>query len=77
MMPIKCRNCPDIKFKYCNSPGIITNGILICETIKEDRNFAVCSQCGEPLVIGHFAYEPRWKEFWCEDCLRNLLSQTE
>jgi len=43
----------------------------------EPKDNAVCSQCGKPLVFGHFAYEPNWREFLCEDCLRELLYEIE
>lgn len=67
----KCINCPDVKYRQCPAPEVITNGKYCCEL--ETQNNALCSQCEEPLKIGHFAYEPNWKEFWCEECLRELL----
>jgi len=54
MMHVKCRNCPDIRFKLCNSQNIITDGKLKCEVEREETK-AVCSQCEEKLVMGHFA----------------------
>lgn len=69
----KCRNCQDVKYRSCPAPKIITNGKYCCEVEAEKETLAICSQCGEKLVIGHFAYEPNWNEFWCEDCLRDLL----
>lgn len=76
MPSIKCRNCPDVKYKYCPSPNIITNGKLCCEEEKKETK-AVCDHCGDNLRLGHFAYEPNWKEFWCEDCLRELLQEVD
>ena len=68
----KCYSCPDVKYKQCPAPRVLTGGKLCCE-LGQNKSSAVCSQCGNPLIIGHFAYNYAWKEFWCEACLRELL----
>ncbi len=72
----KCRNCSDVKYRSCTAPNIITNGKYCCENETEQESLAVCSQCGEKLVIGHFAYEKKSEEFWCEECLRDLYESS-
>lgn len=76
-MSDKCHCCPDVKYRQCPSPMTLLNGELYCERSREYNSSAVCSQCGEHLVIGHFAYEPNWREFWCEDCLKELLESAD
>lgn len=71
-MNIRCMNCPDVKYRACVAPNILTNGLLTCD-IKPKPIKSVCSQCDEPLIIGKFAYEPNLREFWCVDCLQELL----
>lgn len=72
----KCYNCPDVKYRQCPAPKIIVNGKFCCEQ-EEETDIAVCDKCGDRLRLGHFAYETRWKEFWCEDCLRELLESVD
>lgn len=74
-MHVKCRNCPDVRFKLCNSKNIITEGKLCCE-VEQEETKAVCSQCGEKLAMGHFAIDGYY-EFWCEDCIRELAESLE
>lgn len=75
-MHVKCRNCPDVIYRSCSSHNIITNGRLCCEKEPEPKEAkSVCDHCGEPLKLGHFAYETNWKEFWCENCLRELYAE--
>ena len=73
----KCRNCPDVKYRQCPSPNIIANGGYRCESEQASNSTAVCDHCENPLVFKHFAYEFNWNEFWCEDCLKELLESTE
>ena len=74
-MSDRCHNCPDIKYKYCLAPNVIINGKYCCDS--DDKPKPACDHCGEPLELGHFAYEPNWHEFWCEECLREMLKETE
>lgn len=71
----KCRNCSDVRHRNCPAPNVLQNGILCCE--REQSLMSGCSQCGVPLRFGHFAYEPNWREFWCEECLRAKLDEMD
>ena len=71
----KCRNCNAVKYRNCPAPNVLKNGKYHCEAEKPQNNAALCSQCETPLVLGHFAYEPNWREFWCEACLREKANK--
>jgi hypothetical protein len=75
-MHIKCRNCPDTRYKNCAGRNTIINGRLACEANSDETASGGCDKCGQSLKIGKFAYEPNLREFWCGDCLRNLYAET-
>lgn len=67
----KCINCST--YKTCVSPNVIHYGKLICE--KEEASESGCSQCGEPLVLGHVVLDKVWWQFWCEECFREYYEE--
>jgi hypothetical protein len=77
---IKCLNCPGVRYRSCVAPETLTNGLLPCEQKAMDEEMAkeagrVCSQCDNALSYPHLAFDERFGEFWCEDCIRELAAK--